>query len=71
MLGFSLHGGSLYRGLRYIVARNRVFVKWGLVIPGSSLHRGSYRSLRYMGARYTGVFATQGLVLSGFPYRTW
>ena len=39
--GSSLHGGSLYRGLRYIVARNRVFVKWGLVIPGSSLHRDS------------------------------
>ena len=59
MLGSSLHGGSLYRGLRYIGARTGVFLTYGFVIPGSSLHRGSlFRGLRYRGVHYAGVFVT-------------
>ena len=51
------------------MARNRVIVKWGLVIPGSSLHRGLlYGGTRYIGAR-TGVFVTWGLVMPGFSLR--
>ena len=56
----------LHRSVCYIEANyTRVFVTCGLVIPGSSLHRGSlYQGLRYIGAR-TGVFVTEGFVMLG------